>query len=437
MSNLTPALLPLDKGLNLQDAKITAPVGSVLDTLNYEQVDFKGQKRIDGYSRYDGHFLASIDDYYKIVVTPDDVSFPPLTNDLLFDNSKVLFGIVCLVVDNGDGTFTLYVAPINSNCNPARQGDMSTWRQVGGSVVTATHTIISAQTGLESAVDYNDHYSTLTGIVLAGLRTLVAPLPGACAGLYWFRDRLYAVADVTRIYLGTLAAPIHPNDTVALDDGTKAKVLDIFPLTLEGLDTVYVIFIDALDPTPWYQSSININKVNADLSTTLAGVTDPDGACPLPLQIASFFETRSEQQVLDEDGPNGPYTFGWKFVDQGWILPFTDGNTLYGSLPSINQNIQGLGIQGPTDISGTNGRPLLLSQKIAITNKTTQVNGWKDSGTPTSYELNATNVSDDDSDYVYADAFISWDGITGAVIAPGLTDSNLIEYPATNTVDIA
>ena len=40
MSDLVPSVLPLDKGLDLQTAKIIAPPGSVLDSLNYEQVDF-------------------------------------------------------------------------------------------------------------------------------------------------------------------------------------------------------------------------------------------------------------------------------------------------------------------------------------------------------------------------------------------------------------
>ena len=48
MSELVPSVLVLDKGLNLQTAKFIAPPGSVFDTLNYEQVDFQGHKRIDG-----------------------------------------------------------------------------------------------------------------------------------------------------------------------------------------------------------------------------------------------------------------------------------------------------------------------------------------------------------------------------------------------------
>lgn len=59
MSELIPNVLALNKGLDLQSPKLVAPPGSVLDSLNYEQVDFQGQKRIDGYTRYDGSPLSA------------------------------------------------------------------------------------------------------------------------------------------------------------------------------------------------------------------------------------------------------------------------------------------------------------------------------------------------------------------------------------------
>lgn len=64
MSELIPNILALDKGLDLQSPKLTAPPGSVLDSLNYEQVDFQGQKRIDGFVRYDGGPLSAVYDVY-------------------------------------------------------------------------------------------------------------------------------------------------------------------------------------------------------------------------------------------------------------------------------------------------------------------------------------------------------------------------------------
>jgi hypothetical protein len=64
------------------------------------------------------------------------------------------------------------------------------------------------------------------------------------------------------------------------------------------------------------------------------------------------------------------------------------------------------------------------------------VNGWKSTQNTGVYELEVGNVADDDSNYIYADAYLTWDGTTGEVSAPGLTDDTLIEYPATNTVNV-
>jgi hypothetical protein len=121
-------------------------------------------------------------------------------------------------------------------------------------------------------------------------------------------------------------------------------------------------------------------------------------------------------------------------VHQGWEVLFESGLSLYGSLPSLNQNIIGLGTQGPTPITGNSGKPLLLVQKIAVAGKPTQVNGWKSSDNAESYDLDAGNVAEDDSLYVYADAYVSWSAGSSTLQAPGLTTATLTEYPADNTV---
>ena len=73
---------------------------------------------------------------------------------------------------------------------------------------------------------------------------------------------------------------------------------------------------------------------------------------------------------------------------------------------------------------------------MSITNGTVQVNGWKSSDTPTTYALDPADVQQADSDYAYADAFVQWDGTTGAVTAPGSDGLGLVEYPANNTVEV-
>ena len=78
----------------------------------------------------------------------------------------------------------------------------------------------------------------------------------------------------------------------------------------------------------------------------------------------------------------------------------------------------------------------MLLQKVAITNKPAQVNGWKSSQTPNSYQLDPDNLTNIDSTYIYADAYITWDGATGFVEAPGATSPSIPEYSATATVEV-
>lgn len=330
MSNLLPSAITLDKGLDLQTPKPVAEPGSVLDSLNYEQVDFQGQKRIDGYARYDGSPLSAFDDFL-MVTNADTTEFAPY---LLAFNDGDLYGVV--VGESGDVS---YIHVIDYNSIPAE----GVWAKDSG-MFTA-----------------EEHYNQLLECN-ANLRVDVEDLPGPIAGLHWFRDRLYAVVDIS---------DYTPDD--------------------DRIDTA--------------------NK-------------------------ASLFESRSFQQVLEEDGPSGPYDFGWRFVHQGWVVEFENGKSLFGDLAALNQNRQGVGIQGPTDISGANGSPLVLLQSVNITNRPVQVNGWKSSNTPTTYILNPNDVAVVDANYAYADAYVSWSGTTGTISAPGSTGSGLVEYPATNTVNV-
>lgn len=413
MSNLKPGLIPLDKGLNLQTAKIVAPPGSVLDSLNYEQVDFQGQKRIDGFVRYDGSLHSAIDDYYVITLTSPFAG----TVSSLVANADGLLGVV--VAETGS---VIHVAVINENNIPLA-GESVFYLDNG--VSTAENVVVSVTTGVDSGVTADAHYTNLLAYN-AIIRSNVEALPSPIAGLHWFRDRLYAVAGVTAVSLEGTTPIIYPDDTLVLGADT-ARVLDAYVL-----GNTRLVFISTMTPDPWQVEGAAVTRNAISVGTVANGFEDFGDIA----DIASFFESRSEVQVLEEDGPAGPYDFGWRFVHLGWEVRYADGISLYGSLPSLNQNIDGLGVQGPTSVAGANGRPLILLQKVAITNKPVQVNGWKSSQTPTSYQLDPDNLTNIDSTYIYADAYITWDGTTGFVEAPGATDPAIPEYSAAATVEI-
>lgn len=151
-------------------------------------------------------------------------------------------------------------------------------------------------------------------------------------------------------------------------------------------------------------------------------------------QFGTFFESRSEQQTLNEDGPTGPYDFGWRAKHLGWKVNFEKGIALYGELASVNQNRQNVGIEGPTSTNGTDGSPAVLAQRVSVTNAPAQVNGWKSYDSPTTYVLDPTDVQQVDVAYIYADAFISWTADSSAVSTSGSDMNNLVEYPPTNTI---
>lgn len=415
MSDLIPSLIELNKGLDLQSPKLTAEAGSLLDALNYEQVDFQGQKRIDGFSRYDGRTLAAIDEYYVLTLAEP---FTGSVSELVAVDDGLL-GVVLFV----SGT-EIHIALINENLLPD-VGDSVFVIQSDGTY--AEESVVSTvQTGTESSVDADTHYDNLLAYN-AILRTPVESLPGGVAGLHWFRDRLYAVADVTAVSLDGTTPTIYPNDILSITGDEDVKVLDAFTR-----DNTRLLFVASMNPDLWQVEGTDVTRDAVSVGTIANGFETVE----LAEEVASFFESRSEQQTLDEDGPSGPYDFGWRFVDLGWRVNFNEGISLFGSLPSLNQNIQDVGIQGPTSIAGNNGRPITLVQNIDITNGTEQVNGWKSTNTPTSYDLDADDVTTEDTDFVYADAFVSWDSSTGEINMSGATSGTIAEYPATATVEI-
>lgn len=413
-SRLTPGLVVLDKGLNLQTPKLTAPQGSVLDTLNYEQVDFQGQKRIDGFVRYDGSRLSDLMDYDVVVYTGTGTTFDTAAIGDLLIGTNGLYGVLVGKDVGYGGDLAVAVAVIIPNNAPA----------IGVDAAYGA-TIVSVQSSVDYESDPDVQYQRLLDYNTV-LKAKVEGLPGPVAGLHWFRDRLYAVAGVTTVSLSGITPAIYPDDIVAIG-GVESRVLDVIVK-----DNTRLLFIDSLDYAAWQVEGTDVTRNSISVGTIDNGyenfLTAED--------IASFFESRSEEQVLLEDGPSGPYDFGWIFKHLGWEVLFHDGVSLYGSLPSTNQNIEGLGIQGPTSTTGTNGRPAILLQNVEISNKQVQVDGWKSSQTPTTYALDVDNITDIDGDYIYADAFISWDGATGNVSAPGITSSALIARPATATVEI-
>lgn len=393
MSRLDPSVIALDKGLNLQTAKILAPAGSALSSLNYEQVDFQGQKRIEGYSRYDGNILSAIDEYYLI-----DASLVTVTAGLAFVGDKFLGRVL-------EGTTTLILAVYD-------------FKLLG---------TIAYQTGTE--VDtYDTHYTKLL-YYNAMLRSIVEALPGAVAGLHWFNDRLYAVADMAVLLLdGTNLGMSINTQVVDVDEHFSSRTI----LKLEDTEEGTLVFLSGGSLKEW--EDYNVDTITLVGTSEQFSVLSYSPNIDITQYPASIFEARTEVQASTEDGDIVGADYGWKFKHTGWLVDFDQGLLPYGGFTALNQNRQGVGVQGPTSITGNNGRPLTLLQKVNILNVQTQVNGWKTSSTPTSYNLDPLALQESDTAYVYADFYVEWNsssGVTTPDAAPILT-----ERPATATVEV-
>lgn len=210
MSRLAPGLIELNKGLDLNTAKIAAPEGTLLDSLNYEQVDFQGQKRIDGYVRYDGSKGSYIDDFLRIegvTGTPGDIVHLSSSGELGAEGK--LFGIV---VGSSDGSID--VAVIDETLIPK---------------LSAAHTWGTKAAGLTP----DEHYELIL-LYNQVLRERTTSLPGPVAGLHWFRDRLYAVADV----LAVIVEETEPEECLEL--------------TSFGLEVAFAYPEEGSEPPAWW-----------------------------------------------------------------------------------------------------------------------------------------------------------------------------------------
>lgn len=403
MSRLDPSVIALDKGLNLQTAKILAPAGSALSSLNYEQVDFQGQKRIDGYARYDGNTLPALDEIYYISDS-DLVDFIEKDGALFLND--VFFGVIVddSIID--EKAIVVYNKKL---------------------LETVPH---------ESSVSRypTDYESQYEAQLLANnvLRDRVGSLPGAVSALHWFNDRLYAVSDLSVVLVAASSSSITVNDklqNISLDDTrTILRVVG----TAEGT----LVYLSDGPITSWIENNFTavriIYKNDSSLNTTITNFTP---SVPMSSYPASFFEARNEQQVEDEDADYSLPISGWKFDHLGWEVKFEDGNIPYGGFTSINQNRQGVGIEGPTSTAGNNGRPIALFQKVSISNALPQVNGWKSSTTPTSYNLDPAALLVSDTSYIYADAYVEWESDTQTITTPDTTPT-LTERLATSTIEL-
>ena len=412
MSRLDPSVIALDKGLNLQTAKILAPAGSALDSLNYEQVDFQGQKRIDGFTRYDGGESAALDEIYVL----------KLGSNLTVSN----IGQVFLSSDN-----TYVGIALDKYSMPS---DLRQYYLKSDQELIALHAINLVKSlgaiplkEVIGNIEYNypsDKSDLHKECLLAAssyLRSRNTELPGTVSGLHWFRDKLHAVADLNVV---KVTARIEQSLTSLTGSIVRQDSSEQVILGVKDLGNNECLFLLG---QPLRSGSFDIySQSNSELIGDGEAI-DLDPEFPSGFYKASLFKANNEEHE---------YFKGWQFIHQGWEVAFENGYVPYGGLTSVNQNRKGLGIEGPTSIAGDSGRPLFLLQKVNIANLAAQANGWKTSNTPTSYNLDPLAFSVNDDTYIYADFYVEWNSEENKITTPDVSTTVLTERSATSDVEV-
>lgn len=380
MSRLTPSLLVLDKGLDLQTAKILAPEGSVFDSLNYEQVDFQGQKRIDGYARYDGTVLPAFNDYYKIAFTPTGcwTGFPEDTNTNLFVDDKLW--AVAIKNANLDGD-EAYIQILDHSID-VTVGDIL---QVNGSSIGP---ITSIEQGKNSGLDIDDHYNLLLDLTTT-IRTRVTTLPEPTAGLHWFQDRLYAVAGIQTFKAGmllsgtlpdvcagtvvdytlTLNGGVAPTTITKLSGPTDMTISSTGQVewnnTLPGIYTVTAEAVDSIGNSDQWEDTFQVVALTWNFTTwqSSAGYTSPFGT-------GQVFWSSFWNRYVSLTGP------GRKISTDGITWTQEGTGDFFNGAENPSNNVMALATGNAIYSSSDGGTTVTLQSNKVVDNSTLQfVNG--------------------------------------------------------------
>lgn len=152
-------------------------------------------------------------------------------------------------------------------------------------------------------------------------------------------------------------------------------------------------------------------------------------------RVATLWQSRSYQQALDELGDTA--RAGWEAIVHGWEVAFRNGVSAFGKLAALNRNIPQAGEQGPTPTDGRNGTALRLAQGLPIIGKGDQILGWKSNTSSNAFTPNPADLVDPNTNYVYADAFFSWEEDSANIVSDITTGTGLTTRNPANTVNIS
>lgn len=396
MSELDPSVIVLDKGLNLQAPKVTAPVGTLLDSLNYEHVDFSGLKRIDGIERYDGTIIPDKDHFVKLSFEGEHDS---KVGHYLLSASDSIYGYICAA--DPDNTSSFYVYVMDSKV-PVVAGTILKDGEYTNSTIAIGFSQTVAEVDTAPEFESPDINYELILSAHNAIRGKTSELHNNVAGLHYHNDRLYAVSDLSYVGLrSNTEYSVNLGDSIYVESGNYGDSYIVVAIT-DGNIAHYV------GPAPKENVYVNGNTTEIFGSGIVAGL----------------FEAVSETQSIKENKPAG-----WNYIPLGYSMHYTNGKSSTGKWISATEYLAEGTAAGSTSILGTNGTPQVLEQNKLVY-RLPSINGWKMSTNRDSYYLNNNAISQVSDSYIYADAFISW---SDGIIALGEVSEKL----ATNKVEVS
>jgi hypothetical protein len=180
-------------GLDLMTAKPLVKPGTLQDCLNYEVTTLAGYSRINGIVRYDGSREVGGYKVWRLRhVTPDTLY---AAGDVVYFDPD-LKGQVLQTDTTTDGVHVLYVMVPGESPSPSLPAVLT--REAGGPNAT-----IMSRDALFGGAGTQDTFNTALHMIAGDQAPKIGAVPGRggsdITGLFWFKDRLYAIRDLPRI----------------------------------------------------------------------------------------------------------------------------------------------------------------------------------------------------------------------------------------------
>lgn len=330
---------PLIGGLDLRSGTLAVNPGTLSDCLNYEVSTVDGYSRIAGLERFDGQFRIAEYTTLRLFGSWTGAFLP---GDLVTVGTvqayvtRAVLGVIDVIQAGRDPYPTIFPVTVT---NTSRTGAQT----------VAAVTVLAKPTGTQAVVN------TARKALSAPLRALVQPVPGnpdmPVAGLFWFKNRLYAIRDFPRIWFQADSdLPFSVNDVVTLpggsyvvmaavytsgskrsgsltlwplrDDGTAMKVLPKPGDTVSRIGTIGASF--ELGGAPFATAPLAL--FDAGSATTIsATVTAAQESAP----------TSGDEPIMRRAGGSAGLWKatgnGWQAVDLKREVQFSDGQAAFGT----------------------------------------------------------------------------------------------------------